>query len=388
MIAPTVELERADLFERVDRIAEVLEADADAGDVLGRLPDTTIDALRSVGLLALKMPRVLGGFEAEPALQYEIFERVAYHNIAAGWCLFIYADTLGMITARISDAGLAAILDGHDVPVTCGGGGLRPGTLEPAEGGMLLSGQFRYGSGIHAAQWVLMSGLLAGDGRRPQVFNCVLSKDALTVHDTWNVHGLKATGSHDFSVDRLFVPHVMIFPAGGPPLRGGRQYRTGVAGYLSYTVPAVCGAVARRGLDELIASAAGRVRGYTKMNALSSRAVFQRFVGEADTKLSSARSLMLSTGTDLMEQIEQPGADVRALDARTRAAAAFATRVATDVVHDLVRFTGGDALRIGHFLEKGLRDVTMAASHLLVNEVAYENHAQFLLGIPGADPLA
>jgi hypothetical protein len=29
----------------------------------------------------------------------------------------------------------------------------------------------------------------------------------------------------------------------------------------------------------------------------------------------------------------------------------------------------------------------MAASHLLVDEVAYENHAQFLLGLPGADPL-
>ena len=254
MIAAAVALERADLLQRVDAIAEVLEADADLGDDLGRLPATTVDALRSAGLLSLKVPRGLGGFEAEPALQYEVFERVAYHNIAAGWCLFIYADTLGMITARIGDAGLAAILGGGETPVTCGGGGLRPGTLEPTEGGMLLSGRFRYGSGIHAAQWVLMSGLLAGEGPRPQAFNCVLSKDALTVHDTWNVHGLKATGSHDFSADRLFVPDAMIFPAGGPPLRGGRQYRTGVAGYLSYTVPAVCGAVARRGLDELVAS--------------------------------------------------------------------------------------------------------------------------------------
>jgi hypothetical protein len=35
-----------------------------------------------------------------------------------------------------------------------------------------------------------------------------------------------------------------------------------------------------------------------------------------------------------------------------------------------------------------VRDLTTAANHLLVNESSYENHAQFLLGVPGADPLA
>ena len=38
--------------------------------------------------------------------------------------------------------------------------------------------------------------------------------------------------------------------------------------------------------------------------------------------------------------------------------------------------------------ERAVRDLTVAASHLIVNESAYENHAQFLLGIAGADPLA
>jgi hypothetical protein len=38
--------------------------------------------------------------------------------------------------------------------------------------------------------------------------------------------------------------------------------------------------------------------------------------------------------------------------------------------------------------EQAVRDLTVAANHLLVNESAYENHAQFLLGIAGADPMA
>ena len=55
---------------------------------------------------------------------------------------------------------------------------------------------------------------------------------------------------------------------------------------------------------------------------------------------------------------------------------------------DTVRFAGGSALRQGSVFEQAVRDLTVAANHLLVNESAYENHAQFLLGLPGADPMA
>jgi len=71
-----------------------------------------------------------------------------------------------------------------------------------------------------------------------------------------------------------------------------------------------------------------------------------------------------------------------------RAAGAHAARVASDVLADIVRFTGGAATRQGSVYERAVRDLTVAASHLIVDESAYENHAQFMLGIPDADPLA
>ena len=80
-------------------------------DPLGRLADATVEALRGAGLLSLKVPRELGGFEAEPALQYEVFERVAHYDIAAAWCLFIYADTAGMLGVLTSAARHLAELD-------------------------------------------------------------------------------------------------------------------------------------------------------------------------------------------------------------------------------------------------------------------------------------
>jgi alkylation response protein AidB-like acyl-CoA dehydrogenase len=121
---------------------------------------------------------------------------------------------------------------------------------------------------------------------------------------------------------------------------------------------------------------------------LASRATFQNFLGEADQRLKAARALMIADGVELMKQAEHRTTNLRAVEAGTRAAGAFAVRTASDVLADTVRFAGGSALRQGSVFEQAVRDLTVAASHLLVNESAYENHAQFLLGLAGADPMA
>ncbi len=380
--------QRVELLERVDAIGPLLEAQSGIGEGLGRLSDATVEALRGAGLLTLKVPASLGGFEAEPALQYEVFERVAHYDAAAAWCLFIYADTAGMLGARLPDEGLAEVFGHGEVPVCCGGGGLKPGALTSAEDGVVLNGAWRYGSGIAAARWVMVSGYLPGaDGARGRVLSCVVPRDALAVAEDWDVHGMRATGSNDFAATDVFVPRERTFSPVSAPLRGGRQYRTGVVGYLSYTIPAVCGAVARRALEEVMATAGDAARGYAKPTSLAHRGAFQRFCGEADVRLRAARALMLADGEDLMVAVDTPGVDLRAREARTRAAAAYATRVATDVLHELTGFAGGGPLRRGSYLERARRDVTMAASHVLIDQAAYDNLGQFLLGLPGADPL-
>jgi alkylation response protein AidB-like acyl-CoA dehydrogenase len=380
---------RCELFERIDAIAPVLAADAALGEELRRLPDTTLSALRDAGLLRLKVPASLGGDEAEPDLQFDVFERVALTNASAGWCLFIYADSVGAVCARLPDAGVEQLLAAGDVPVVCGGGGLRPGTLRAEPGGYRLSGRFRYGSGIHGAEWVLLQGFVTGaDEGPPNVRVCIVPKDAVEVQDTWHVLGMRATGSNDFTVDDVFIPEEMTYPPAIAPRRGGRVYRTGIVGFLGYPVPAVTLAIARRALDELTAMAATITRGYTRPQVLASRATFQSFLGAADQRLKAARALMIADGAALMERAEQGAPDLRAAEAGTRAAGAFAVRTAADVLADTVRFAGGAALQQGTVFEQAVRDLTVAANHLLVNESAYENHAQFLLGLDGADPLA
>jgi alkylation response protein AidB-like acyl-CoA dehydrogenase len=70
-----------------------------------------------------------------------------------------------------------------------------------------------------------------------------------------------------------------------------------------------------------------------------------------------------------------------------RSAAAFATEVAADIVTQAFRFAGGGAVYRTHRLQRFLRDINVAAQHLMASEMAYEAYGQFLLGMPDADPM-
>jgi len=376
------------LLDRVDAVAPILAAEDPVGEQLGHLSDATVAALVDGGLVAMKTPTALGGWEAEPDLQYEIIERVARYNACAAWCLFIYADIGGTAGAFLSDEGLAEVFADGRMPVLCGGGGLRPGRLEPVPGGYRLNGRFRYGSGIHHADWVLLAGLLDdGSGGPPKVRRVLAAKRDLEVLDTWHVHGMRGTGSTDYAAHDVFVPEARTFAAGSAPQRGGRMYRTGTIGYIAHTLPGVAIAIAQRTLDELCAQAGTVTRGYARPRILAERPTFQHFVGEADQRLRAVRRLMIADGHELMEAVDR-GEGTAAAEAASRAAASHAVRTAAAVLTETVNFAGGPALYAGADFERAVRDMAMVTTHLMPNETAFEIHGQFKLGLPGADPMA
>src|SRR4051794_32361024 len=83
-------------LEEIAAAANILEKDAIEADAQRRLPAASLEFLRNSSLRYLKYPAVLGGAEADNALQFEIYEQLAYHNSAAAWCMFIYTDLIGL----------------------------------------------------------------------------------------------------------------------------------------------------------------------------------------------------------------------------------------------------------------------------------------------------
>jgi indole-3-acetate monooxygenase len=373
-------------FDAIDSKADVFEKDAIEGDRLRELPQSSIDALRASDLCLLKYPAVLGGAEADNALQFEVFERVAYHNASASWCLFIYADLAARMAAFLPLRGFSRVFE-PCMPLICGGGGMMLGELTPAPGGYRVSGRWVYGSGIRGADWVVLLAAQNKPNGTPDILTCLVPKEQVTINDNWNVLGMRASGSSDFSADSIFVPEEMTFKLGAAPIRGGGIFYLGLMGYVGHTVPSTALGIARRALDEVCDLAKGKLRGYGKRVPLAHRGVFQSFVGEADLKIRAARAMMLENGVRIVAEAERTQSMSPANEAEVRAAGSFATRLAVEIVNDAVRYAGGDAIRQGTRLEQAVRDVHVAATHYFVSDSSLESHAQFLLGIAGADPM-
>ena len=129
-------------------------------------------------------------------------------------------------------------------------------------------------------------------------------------------------------------------------------------------------------------------RGYRGTEALiADRGSFQRFIGESDLRLRAAKALCLETLEEAWELVTQEITPQPELQVRLRASGTYATEEASDIVSQAFRFGGGSAMFSTHVLQKCLRDVHAAAQHNMVSDRAYENHGQFILGFPDANPM-
>ncbi len=104
------------------------------------------------------------------------------------------------------------------------------GTAEVVKGGYRETGRWAYGSGIMHSQWVLGGCVVHdGDARRRGPgggFDTTIvffpAREAEVI-DTWDVGGLRGTGSHDYQVADLFVPDTHA-STGRTSLRPGPLY--------------------------------------------------------------------------------------------------------------------------------------------------------------------
>ena len=383
-------IERAEkrkaLLQAVDSVRDILAAGADEAESIRTLPQSSVNALRESGLFTLKLPAVLGGAEADPVTQVEVIEAVSYIDPSTGWSLMIGAGGLSFC-AFLPDEAIEQMFQGGRIPTLAGA--IMPGRAVPVDGGYRVTGRWSWASGIRHAEWVVAHVLVERQGGGPPESRLAMLPAAdVEIHDTWHVAGLKGTGSCDFSATDLFVPEGFTFDLQAmQPKRGGPLYHLGLPGLLVNEFAGFALGAGRRALDAIIDLAQTKRRGYGKQTPLAERAVFQRMIGESDLRLRAARGLIIELLEKAWETVcagRTPGPQ---LQVELRSATTLLSDVALDVATQAFRYGGGSAVHLNNILQRCLRDLQVGASHLMVNDSAYELHGQCLLGLPGVDPM-
>ncbi|MEM9464737.1 MAG: acyl-CoA dehydrogenase family protein [Actinomycetota bacterium] len=365
-----------DLFDDLDREAALAE---DAGTPM---TDHAVALCREAGLYGAMITRDAGGAELSIGDSLDVFKELARADGSTGWVVMASSSAAAYFSAWCPDSFVQQAFGGDQVPLVAGQ--FAPnGVAVPADDAYRITGSYNFGSGIEHAEWVGCGSFTQPtDGSPGDYVFALVPKDEAAITGNWDVLGLRATASYDYSIDST-VPADRMFSFGGHTRhRGGPMYDLGVlclteVGHAGWVL-----GVLRRAIDEaaLIARTKQRMTG---KSTLADDPRFQYDLAMAESTLQSGELWIRDAfGRAERSVLEGDGPDPAA-DSDARQATTFLTQRACRVVQDLYLHIGTTALRDGPF-QRCFRDLHAGSQHAMVSPMHTYEFAGRLLADPEA----
>ena len=380
---------RSALFGTIEAQRDKLAAHSESDEQLGTLSPASIEALVASGVLRMKLPMVLGGFEADLVTQMEVLERLAMINPSVSWCAMVGATSLGVPGAFLTNAGIARMFADGRIPR--GAIVVTPsGVATPVDGGFRVNGRWAFASGVRHSEWLVAMTRVEGVAAAPLEIRCVVLPTAeCEILDNWQVLGLKGTGSCDIVVKDVFVAQAMSFAVSDAPQRGGPLYRIGLPAFVAYEHAGFALGVARRVLDGLVTMMQSKKRGYAPGGtSMVDRSAVHALIGHSEMRVRAARALNIEVNQQVWDTVSSGLALSAQEQCAVRSAATYATEVAAEVVNQAFRYAGASAVYASHYMQRCLCDLTVAAQHCMVADTAYEQLGRARLGCDDINPMA
>ena len=351
-----------------------LDATAGEADTLGTAPVALVDTMRKLRVPMIKAPLEVGGDHLHLADQFRYFSRLSYSNPTAAWAGFNHAGATGMAGARLSDTGLELLFGTDPVPFMAAVSA-PSGTFTQVDGGVVVSGTWRYASGVRHADWAMLAARGTGDSHGVRLV-VVHTGDAL-IDGEWDVMALKGTGSVNITVANLFVPDALAIDPAVGPLRGGPMYGVGYQAYVAGENLGFTLGVCQRFIDELASYACGKARGFD--GRLADRGAFHYELGKGQLAINAARSYALQALGEADASCRTNNGLAAGEQQSIVAMMAYCTETAANSVSHLFHFAGAGALFNSSILQRCFRDAHGSVQHHVASNIVYDRFGQSLL---------
>ena len=347
-------------------------------EVERRMPPEVLDALVDAGAFKLALPRDLGGSAAGLPTVLAAIEAIARADASAGWTVMI-GITSSLMCGWLDDESNLEIFGPDDALAS---GVFAPmGEAHAVAHGFRVSGQWPYASGCEHAQHRMVGALVKSDSGMPEMRCFVFKAEQTTIVDTWEVSGLRGTGSHDLLIEGAFVPTNRSFSLIDDPRRPiAPLLNVPVFGVLAAGIAAVSLGIAHSSIGALsmLASGKGAVPG---RRGLGHRELVQVAVARAEAKRAAARAWLFETAQTAMMTAEDELPTPIAMRARLRNAACHAVRECADAVDLMYEAGGGASVYDRNPLQRHFRDVHVVTQHMMVAPAVQSVVGRVLLGI-------
>ena len=194
----------------------ILLANADKAERQDRLTAESVEVLRLSGAFALRTPATQGGAWVDAATVANRLTLLGRACPAAAWVAGTCATAKTLLAGNFADPVLHEAFADPDA-LACGSGVPAARGARVADG-VRITGRWPNISGCEDAAWAGLA--LTVDGTYCWAF---IPVGELTVDRTWQMAGMRGTGSHTLTADDLLVPARWVTP-GAMPTHGERSF--------------------------------------------------------------------------------------------------------------------------------------------------------------------
>ncbi|TYL45547.1 hydroxylase [Nocardioides sp. BGMRC 2183] len=362
------------VLDAVEQHAEEIAALGAENESLGRLTDRAAGLLRETGVMKMLQPAEYGGAEAHPRDFAETVMRIASLDGSTGWVAGIVG--VHPWEMALCDPKVQAEIWSEDDDTWIASPYAPMGILTPVDGGYLFNGRWQFSSGTDHCDWIFLGAMLGdAEGRMampPQNYHVILPRaDYEIVEDSWDVVGLRGTGSKDIVVKDAFIPDYRAVPFSS--MMDGSALAASERTNPTYGVPFTT--IFPLGITSAVIGIAE--------GALAAHLAYQRTrVQVTGTKIkddpyvlfaiSAAAEEIKASKTAMLDNVSRfydlaaAGTPVsladRAASRRTQVAAAWRAVRAMD---EIVARSGGNGLRMDNPIQRFWRDGHMGLAHAI-----------------------
>jgi indole-3-acetate monooxygenase len=372
-----------DLVVRARALAPLITKEADEIERTRRLTPAVTAALIESGLYRALLPRSLGGAEAPLEIFMQMQEEIAKADASTAWCLG-QCSVCAMVAAYLDHDAANEIF--NNPPGILAWGAIAH-EVRAVLDGYRASARWEFASGSRQASWLgAHVRVVETDGTprkkpdgTPEIRTILFPITSATMHDVWDVIGLKGTGTDSYSVADLFIPEKFAALRDEPTAlrEKGPIYKISTHFVFAMGFAATSLGVARAMLDSAVDLS--RKKTPQGLAAMRENSAVQGLIGRTEATLRAARAYLYSTAAEVWRDLEGGSPMTEAHRIAMRIAATWTIHQSTSVVDTAYHMAGATAVFAANPFERRFRDMHTIAQQIQARDVHYEDAGRAIL---------